>query len=358
MKLRVGVVGLGGTWENRYRPALRVLSDRFEVRAVYDDVGHRAERTAREFDARPVDGVRALAERTDVDVILQISPTWLGTLPLQAAAQAGKAVYCAADLELPLQAARQLRDQVNESGIAFMSELSRRHAPATVRLKELIATRLGAPRLLFGHFRRPGRRPPLGQGDGIRPEAKPQRTQSALSEDGHALADLVEYVDWCRYVVGSEPTSVLGILHRNPEGQGDGAEDYQMLSLDFSAWGQTGTGPLAQISCGRYMMADWEEAVTFRPPAGLQVSCEKGVAFVDLPAKVIWFDDAGRHQESLDSERPLGEQLLLRFYRSVTSLVRQASCLDDICRALEILAQAHQSHQTGQRMSVAADQTP
>ena len=40
---------------------------------------------------------------------------------------------------------------------------------------------------------------------------------------------------------------------------------------------------------------------------------------------LVWFDTAGRHQESLDSERPVGEQLLTHFYRSVTSLVRQGS---------------------------------
>ena len=27
---------------------------------------------------------------------------------------------------------------------------------------------------------------------------------------------------------------------------------------------------------------------------------------VDLPATLVWFDEAGRHQESLDSERPVG----------------------------------------------------
>jgi len=46
---------------------------------------------------------------------------------------------------------------------------------------------------------------------------------------------------------------------------------------------------------------------------------------VDLPATLVWFDEAGRHQESLDSERPVGEQLLTHFYRAVTSLVRRTS---------------------------------
>ena len=33
----------------------------------------------------------------------------------------------------------------------------------------------------------------------------------------------------------------------------------------------------------------------FRRPADLKVVCERGIAFVDLPQTVAWFDDAGQH---------------------------------------------------------------
>ena len=42
MKLRVGLIGLGDFWHNRHAPALRMLSDRFELRAVCDQVVIRA----------------------------------------------------------------------------------------------------------------------------------------------------------------------------------------------------------------------------------------------------------------------------------------------------------------------------
>lgn len=340
MKLRVGVIGLGTLWESRYRPALRALSDRLEVRGVYDPVAHRAQQAARDFDARAVEGVRALANRPDVDAILFLASHWIGALPVLAAADAGKAVYCAPHLDLTLAEAIELRDRVNQTGIAFMAELPRRNAPATLRLKELIATRLGKPNLLFAHMRHPAEKKGLPRGSLWQPP--PIET---------SLADLVEQVDWCRYVVGAEPTSVLGLTHQQG-GDPTARSDYQMMSLDFSEGGKFGTGAVAQISCGKYVSADWEEAVTFRPPANLQVSCERGIAFIDLPSKLIWFDDAGRHQESLESERPLGEMLLQRFYRAVTSLVRQSSSLDDTCRALEIVFQARSSHSDGRRIAV------
>ncbi len=336
MKLRVGVIGLGEVWQQRHAPALRMLADRFEVRAVCDQVAHRAQQAAAEFHAAAVDGYRALAYREDLDAVLILSLQWYGALPILAACDAGKAVYCAAGMDLALAEAEAVKQRVEEAGIAFMAEFPRRHAPATLRLKELIATRLGAPRLLFCHLRSVADTP-----------------RSATPHPGQRLPatrHLVELVDWCRYVVDREAHRVFGVIHAaksDPE-----QEDYQMMSLDFSPPESPALGPVAQISCGRYIPADWQEAITYRPLAALQVSCERGIAFVDLPSTLVWFDEAGRHQESLDSERPVAEQLLTQFHRSVTSLVRKTSDLEDAYRALWIVEEARRSYREGRRVEL------
>ncbi|MFO0870986.1 MAG: Gfo/Idh/MocA family oxidoreductase [Pirellulales bacterium] len=332
MKLRIGIVGLGEAWESRHRPALRALADRFEVRAVCAEVAHLAERAAQDFHACAVDGFRALAQRPDVDAVLILSPEWYGPLPILAACDAGKAVYCADALDLDVDQSRTIRQRVDASGVAFMAEFPRRLYPATLRLKELIATRLGQPRLMFCHQRMPA--------GGIAPNGR-------RHGPGHlANRSLMELIDWCRYVVGHDPTSVVGVRHQGR----DAEDDYQMMSLDFSPPGQLGEGPLAQLSSGRYMPAAWPEAISYRPPAALQVACEQGIAFVDLPSTLVWFDAAGRHMESLDSERPVGEQLLTLFHRAVTSLVRKIGDLEDTYRALEVLLAARQSFQEGRRI--------
>lgn len=341
MKLRVGVIGLNQHWESRYRSALRALSNRFIVQAVCDQVAHRAEQAARDFDARVVHGYRALVEREDVDAVLLLASRWYGSLPILAASDVGKSVYCASPLEPKLDEIRQIKERVNRSGIAFLTERFRRFAPATVRLKELIATRLGKPRLLFCHLRQQAEKPAV--------RALPAHDII----NGAARSDLTELVDWCCYVVGRPPQSVFGTINRLP---GDRAvEDYEMMSLDFSEHGPPGTGPMAQISCGRYVPAGWQEAVTFRPPTALQVACERGIAFVDLPNHLIWFDDAGRHLENLENERPIGEQLLLQFYRDVTSLVRQSSAVEDAYQVADIVLKARQSHAQGQRLFLAGE---
>ena len=335
MKLRIGLVGLGSAWQQRHCPALRALADRFEVRVVCEQVAHRAEQAAAQFGAATVDGFRALVAREDVDAILMLAAQWYGALPILAACESGKAVYCSTGLDLELEQARMIKQRVEEAGIAFMAEFPRRLSPATLRLKELIATRLGRPRLLFCHMRSPANH----QAD----EEADEKTTPAC--------DLVELVDWCRYVVGSEATWVTGLMHA--AAGGSVPEDYQMLTLDFSAPGGPGSGAIAQISCGHYIPAGWQEAVTYRPLAALQVSCEYGIAFVDLPSTLVWFDEAGRHQESLESERPVGEQLLAQFHRAVTSLVRKTSDLEDAYRALCIVREARHSHELGRRVSLA-----
>jgi predicted dehydrogenase len=339
MKLRVGIVGLGQAWETRHAPALRALADRFEVRAFCDPVAHRAAEIAGRWPARTCDGFRALASSTDIDAVLLLSARWYGALPIFAACDAGKAIYCSAALDLETHQADEVRRRVREAGVAFMAEFPCRLAPATLRLKELMATRLGLPRLLFCN-RRSTSRPENG--------------------DSHYTADmrqLTEMVDWCRDIVGTEATSVVGAAHSSaPRGAAErhesGPKDYLIMTLEFAPAGEVGTGPVAQIACGSYVAPQWHEAAAFRRPADLQVVCQRGIAFLDLPHTLTWFDEAGQHSEMLDHDRPVGEQLFMHFHRQVSSLVLKTSSLEDAYRALAIVNKAQESYAQGCRLEL------
>ncbi len=353
MKLRIGLIEPGDAWQTRHRPALRMLHDRFDVRAVFSTVTKLAENLAGEFQADAVDGYRALVSRRDVDAVMVLGRSWLGWLPMLAACNAGKAIYWAGDLDFDPARDTDVHREIEASGVAFMTEFPRRLAPATLRLKELIATQLGPPRLVFCHVR------------------MQQSSSCGRGSDGDpARRELVELIDWCRYVVDREPANVSSSGHctepsprptrlakgrsKSRGSQHDAPPaplDYRSLTLQFDA---TEDQPqvIAQVSCGSYISPSWHEAVGFRPPSGMQIRCERGVAFIDLPATLVWFDDAGRHQESLETELPVGEQLLTQFHRSVTSLVRNMSDLDDAYRAAAILAAAQQSDAEGRRISL------
>lgn len=328
MKLRIGVIGVGAAWETSHLPALRALAERFQVVAFCDPVKHRAEQAARQFDAAVHDGFRALISREDVDAVLLLSAEFYGALPIYAACEMAKAIYCAAAIDLKDNEAQILRDRVETAGIAFMAEFPCRLSPATLRLKELLATRLGAPKLLFCHRRRVH--------------------DSKCTSGNRCYRDLVELVDWCRYIVEREPTSVLANSHRVA---GLDLQDYFSVNLDFSPADERGTGSLAVIGCGDYVTESLKESLAFRRPADLKVVCERGIAFLDLPNTVAWFDKAGQHLETLDHERPVGEQLLIHFHRAVASLVLKSSSLADAHRAISIANLAKQSCESGQRVS-------
>ena len=62
MKLRIGLIGVGTHWETRHLPALRALSDRFEVRAVCDPVQIDALQPS--STQRDAHAIRSKSERT------------------------------------------------------------------------------------------------------------------------------------------------------------------------------------------------------------------------------------------------------------------------------------------------------
>jgi hypothetical protein len=79
------VIGLGRLWEARHKPALMRLRDRFQVTAVYDQVMRRAEIEAAQLGCAAAQGLIALIERPDVDVVYLLTPQWFGLYPIQIA---------------------------------------------------------------------------------------------------------------------------------------------------------------------------------------------------------------------------------------------------------------------------------
>lgn len=334
MKLRIGLIGLGDLWQTRYRPALRMLDDRFDVRAVYSTVSKLAESTAAEFQADPIDGYRSLICRCDIDAVLVLKRCWLGWLPALAACQAGKAVYWGAGLDFDPSRETAVRQAIERSGVSFMAELPRRFAPATLRLKELIATHLGAPRLVRVHRQAIGDQPSGAAASGCR------------NDD----SELAELVDWCRYIVGQTPVSVTSVCHPS-------AFQSVLLHYDSVVGGPAASDDsqgsvIAEIATDAVLPSRWKEAASFRSPASMKIQCENGVAFVDLPSSLVWFDDAGRHVESLETESPIGERMLRQFHRSVTSLVRDLGGLVDAYEAAAVVQAARESHTSGRRVTL------
>lgn len=316
MKLRLGLIGLSQDWGKRHAPALRLLRERFEVAGIYNAVSTLADKAVREFESVRFDSYRDLLA-SDVDAVLFLESGWYGTAPILAACDYGKAIYFGRQVDVTLEEVSALRPLVDKSGVAFMAEFPRRYAPASLRLKELIVTRLGKPKLLFCHRR-------------LEDTAVKRGERSVAAQHDR---ELIELIDWCSYIVGNRVRSVQGVRQSTDERLG-----YESLSLDLSGEDEQDGTTIAQISCGSYIKTAWSEAITVRSPASLQVCCERGMAYIDLPNSLVWYDEAGGHRESLDAELAVGQQLLAQFHRATTSLIRKMGDLEDLNESLCVLS--------------------
>ncbi len=334
VKLRIGIIGFGNGAHQRYLAALRTLADRLEIRAVCEPVTCRVAELVSSGVVRPYAGFRAMCRDPNVDAVVVLDTAWAGPLPILAACDEGKAVFLGKDVLLTPDELRSVRDRVAAAGVAFMAELPRRHYPATIRLKELIATRLGVPRLLFCHDRIPPREPQPGS-----------RHNGGLNLRRHAA----ELVDWCTFVMGRGPRRVTAARCRAPVGHDS---HLLTLTLDFADDSTSQSGPMAMVDCAHSSWEPWREALSYRPPPAMKVVCERGVAYLDPPANLVWFDQAGQHVEALDQEVPLTESMLMIFYRMVTSLIRRMTDIEDLCRAVKVVDIADRSAVEGCRLEI------
>ena len=210
-RLRVGVIGLGRLWETRHKPALVRLRDRFQVTAVYDQVLRRAELEAAQLGCAAVAGLTALIDRSDVDVVYLLTPQWFGLHPVEVACARRKPIYCALPLSGEPRELESIAQLITESGVPFVPEFARRFYPATLRLRELLATTLGPPRLILGQnrlygFDRYGQPGPTVQ---IAPAP-------LMIDPGSYL------FDWCCFLFGSPPVAVQGWAGRSWRRRGRG----------------------------------------------------------------------------------------------------------------------------------------
>ena len=334
VRLRVGVVGLGRLWEARHKPALAKMKDRFTVTAVYDQVARRAEIEAGQLGCHPVEGLMALIDRPDVDVVYLLTPQWFGLHPIEIACALGKPIYFALPLAGEDGELERLDALIRSSGVPFMPEFARRFYPTSLRLRELLATKLGPPRLVVGQgrlfgFDRYGQPGPSTQ---IAPA-------SLLVDPGSYL------LDWCRFVFQAEPSSVQGwggtIL---PEGEGV-ETDFLTYLLEFEG------GAAAQVSTGRYHRGAWGDASRFLPQPGIQVFAERGVAWLEMPDRIQWTDSEGIHEERLPLEPTVGELLNDHFHRLVRGAQTMAPTWEDTIAVARLIDAVRRSGQEGRRIA-------
>lgn len=315
-------MGLGRLWESRHKPSLERLRDRFRVTAVYDQVARRAEIEAGQLGCVASEGLAALIARPDVDVVYLMAPQWFGPHAAFLACDAGKPIYCALPLFGDLEELERLAARVEGAGVPFMPEFARRCYPATIRLRELLATTLGPPRLIVGQTRI------VGFDRYAQPGPTAQLAPAPLAIDPGSYL-----LDWCSFVFGANPTAVSAFGSRVMPHRARGDDrDFDSFAARFPG------GGTAQVSFSLYHRAEWGEAGRFLPPSGFQVFAERGAAWLEMPDRIQWSDAEGVHEERLPVEPTVGDVLNDQFHRLVHGRASRPPTIRDALETARLVA--------------------
>ena len=290
-KVSVALIGVGPTWDLHYREAVQRLSARIRVRAVCDGVLMRAAAVADEFAAAPVDSPWLLTQRTDLHAWLIFDPGWFGLYPADLATRIGRPALFANTFASPLTPVTRTLQQSRDSGELLMPEFPQRFTPATTRLRELMATKLGRVRRI----------------ELVIPHAD-SNFGSVADWFIKNQSEAVGLFDWCSWLIGARCNGVS--LQATPTGP--------QFELTFAPRAADAEAARATL---RFSSTD--DSVT------RAVECERGSATTSGPTQICWRTNDEQAVETFGHERSPYEIILDQFCRrALGGLVPVPTLLD------------------------------
>jgi predicted dehydrogenase len=323
--LRVGIIGLGPNWRNRYRPALLASRKRFTIRALYDQVQHLAAAEAQHLGCEAAEGLTDLLQRDDVDAVLLLDHQWFRLWPLELAARLGKPIFSVPSLATDAEQAEQLCATLGDSPSKVLFEFRPRCTPVTKRLRKLGPTRLGTIRLLLGQVRATGT------------PVEPTNAEHLRAEFEHRT---FEWIDWCIEVMADEPVSV----------QAQGTEEPQSFRLENVLLGFN-QGRSAQLNVADYQVLSTgseQHAGTFQA----EVIGTRGTVRILSPRRLQWARSPIVHQECLAHRRPPELNILRQFHRLATGHGNNGTGIQAARRTWRVYQAVRQSREEGALVQV------
>lgn len=264
----LGIVGGSADWASRYWPAIAALK-RGRVAAVYSPQCQEADRLGKGLSVPRFLSLRELLRQGQVGalVILEDGPTRDWAVQMAAEYQIPAYVASPIDDQLPARISTLTEHEVEGRGL--IPGLTLRMTPASLRLRELIATRLG---------------PVIGI-----------RVEQRSSGKPHPIS----VIDWCRSVIGSITSHVERSV-------GDEVEKWTLKCGRRS--------PLSPIVVTQIVQIESEAGT---PPCQIIVDCERGQARLVGENDITWHTDTENAEEHLQSDRTAEQVLLDLFLRRV-----------------------------------------
>jgi hypothetical protein len=292
--LPVAIIGAGPDWNVSWKPAI-VSQSRLKIAGVYDPHALRGEAAARDLDVPHFSGARELFKRVHLKGVLLLDGGWLGAWFLEEAARQRIPVLFA-PATMPLDRISAIPETLL-SDILIQPDLRRRYTPATMRLRELTATKLGPVDFVSIETTAPA---------------------------GSVRWTLAELIDWSRFVVQSAVVEAVGEPLDAETRQGT------LARLTFRRTND-GRAVTAEIR----MAPPSDEVGVIQPPIfSADIGCRTGTAAIRGPRKILWRTTGETGEEELSDDRSSAHVQLDLFARKLVGGLVPAANLDDVRTAL------------------------
>jgi myo-inositol 2-dehydrogenase/D-chiro-inositol 1-dehydrogenase len=246
-RLNLALIGAGRI--GRVHAASIVARPDCRLASVSDAMPEAARSLAAETGARVAPAEAAIADPA-TDAVLICAPTDVHAELIEAAARAGKPVFCEKPVDLDAQRIRACLDVVSKAGIPLMIGFNRRFDPSFRDLKRRIeAGRIGKVELVSIISKDPGP-PPLAY----------------ISRSGGLFRDMMIHdLDMARHLLGEEPVAVhaLGSALVDPAIGAAGDVDTAAVLL------KTASGRIASITNSRRAAYGYDQRIEVHGETGM-----------------------------------------------------------------------------------------
>jgi predicted dehydrogenase len=150
-KLRLGIIGTGLIVRGAHIPALRALSDEYEIVAVCSGHRENAEELAKEIgdSVAVADNATELLDRDDVEAVDIATPIALNRPLAEAAAAAGKHIFLEKPIAANVKDGEIVAELGRQHGVVLLVAETHRYMKAYSTAREILDSgEIGQPRVL------------------------------------------------------------------------------------------------------------------------------------------------------------------------------------------------------------------
>ncbi len=298
-RVGLGLIGLGPAWEQVYRDPLVRLQSRLTIRLVYDPVEARSRSVAGEFEAEAAGSLRQILTRHTLQGLLVLDPGWCGAGVLNLIARCGKPAFLSAPVlrqawrsivAVPTDPTA-LKGPASKSNDQLMPELGLRFTPASCRLRELMATKLGRARRI-----------------------------EVDCDLASSIEDTATLIDWCTDIMGQTPTIWAPTTNSSSA--------VSQIEFEFP--------PSAASSPAVKRIARLRQQPADKPSLRIELECERGRAVLSDRTHITWQTAADSADESLTDERTELEILIDQFCRRALGGLNPVARFSEFVQAMQI----------------------